>query len=237
MTAMPRQPAAVDAVRIILAAGLQPALFALVLFWPAETFAWWRAWVLIAVVAVAAVLSLRGLARHDPALLAERFRPPIQAAQPIADRVVLLVFLAAYLGAVLVVPFDVFRWRLLPRPPAWLSTAGLALFVVGWWIVDRALRANTFAAPVVKSQPERGQRVIDTGPYAIVRHPMYAGAVLLLVGLPLWLESITGVVASLVPIALLAVRIRIEEAVLRAALPAYESYAARVRARLVPGIW
>lgn len=221
----------------MLAAGFQPALFALVLFWPAGTFAWWRAWILIVIVAVAAVLSLRGLARHDPALLAERFRPPIQASQPVADRVVLLLFLAAYLGAVLVVPFDVFHWRLVPPPPAWLSSAGLALFVVGWWIVDRALRANTFAAPVVKSQPERGQRVIDTGPYAIVRHPMYAGALLLLIGLPLWLESVAGVLAALAPIVLLMVRIAVEERVLRAALPEYADYARRVPARLVPRVW
>ena len=237
MTATSRQPAAPGPVQMVLAAGLQPALFALVLFWPAETFAWWRAWVLIVVVAVAAILSLRGLARHDPALLAERFRPPIQAAQPVADRIVLLAFLVAYLGAVLVVPFDVFHWHVLPRPPAWLASAGLALFIVGWWIADRGMRANTFAAAVVKSQPERGQRVIDSGPYAIVRHPMYAGAVLLLVGLPLWLESIAGALVALAPIALLVVRIAVEERVLRAALPDYVSYAERVPARLIPGVW
>lgn len=237
MSTMPRNAAPPRFIHLLLGATLQPAIFALLLFAPAETFAWWRAWVLVAIVAGAGVLSLVGLARHDPELLAERFRSPIQASQPMADRVLVPLLLAAFAGTLLVVPFDVFRWHLLPFPPRWASSAGLALFVVGWWIVDRGLRANTYAAAVVKSQPERGQHVIDTGPYALVRHPMYAGTVLLLIGLPLWLESVAGVLVALVPIALLVVRIAIEERLLRTALPDYASYARRVRARLIPGIW
>lgn len=223
--------------RAVLGALLQPALFTLLLFAPAPSFAWWRAWVAVAVVAVATALSVAALVRADPALLEERLAPPIQRAQPPGDRVVVLIVLAAFAGTLLVVPLDVFRWRLLPPPPALVAAAGLGLFVAGWWLIWRALAANTFAAPVVRHQAERGQRVVDRGPYAVVRHPMYAGAALLLVGLSLWLESTAGVVAALVPILALVARAVLEERFLARALPGYAAYAARVRARLVPGVW
>lgn len=223
--------------RLILGALLQPALFAVVLFAPAETFAWWRAWCIVAVVAVASAVSVVVLARGDRGLLAERLRPPIQRAQPAADKAVVLALLVSFAGLALFVPADVFRLRVLPPPPRLLSAAGLALFAGGWWLIVRAMVENAFAAPVVKHQAERRHRVVDTGPYAIVRHPMYAGAALLLAGLPLWLESSAGVLVAAVPIAVFVARIVIEERFLRRVLPGYDAYAARVRARLIPGVW
>jgi protein-S-isoprenylcysteine O-methyltransferase Ste14 len=109
--------------------------------------------------------------------------------------------------------------------------------LVGWWIVTRALAANAFAVPVVKSQADRHQYVVERGPYARVRHPMYAGIALLLVGMPLWLGSMAGALVALAPIAVLMVRIGIEEAFLRRELDGYAAYAERVRSRLIPGVW
>jgi protein-S-isoprenylcysteine O-methyltransferase Ste14 len=104
-------------------------------------------------------------------------------------------------------------------------------------LVTLVFRQNTFAAPVVKHQKERQQRVIDTGVYAVVRHPMYTGIALMLPGMALWLQSTAGAMFSLVPTGLLVVRILIEENFLRRELTGYVEYTQRVRWRLVPGVW
>ncbi|WP_244642217.1 methyltransferase family protein [Chelatococcus reniformis] len=119
--------------------------------------------------------------------------------------------------------------------PPWLQVVG-GLFVVingagTWW----TFRENAFAAPVVKLQ--QGQRVIDTGPYAIVRHPMYASVLFLLVGMPLLLGSWLGLAFAGVLILAVAWRSVHEEATLRAGLDGYDAYAARVRYRFVPLLW
>ena len=119
----------------------------------------------------------------------------------------------------------------------WVSSLGLVLVVVGWVIIALVFRENSFAAPVVKHQEEREHKVVDTGVYAIVRHPMYAGIFVFNVGMALWLESYAGALAALVPIGLLAVRIVFEERFLREELPGYEAYTERVRYRLIPFVW
>jgi protein-S-isoprenylcysteine O-methyltransferase Ste14 len=224
-------------VRVILGVLLQPALLGLTLFYPPGSFAWPRAWALMAIFLVATVVSLVLLARGSPDLLAERFKPPLQRGQPVADKIVVVVFIAAFAASIRFIPYEVFELRWLPAPGVVVATIGLAAVIAGWWIVLAAMRANAFAVPVVKSQEERHQRVVAEGPYAVVRHPMYAGIALVLLGMPLWLGSWAGALVALVPIAILAVRIGIEEDFLRRELPGYAAYAARVRARLVPGMW
>jgi protein-S-isoprenylcysteine O-methyltransferase Ste14 len=98
-------------------------------------------------------------------------------------------------------------------------------------------RENSFAAPVVKVQAERGHHVIDTGPYAWVRHPMYSGVSLFFVGAPLLIGSWWGAAVAPLFVVLFAIRVRIEERTLMAGLPGYADYVARVRYRLLPGIW
>ncbi|MEB2283122.1 MAG: hypothetical protein B6D46_03235 [Polyangiaceae bacterium UTPRO1] len=225
------------AARATLGALLQPALLAVFLLYPPGTLAWRAAWVLVAVSFVAASASMLALARTQRALLIERLRPPLQRGQPGADKILVLSFAAAFFGAIRFVPYDVFMLHWLPPPGPVAAGLGLALVSAGWGLVAAAMHANAFAVPAVKAQRERGQRVVDRGPYAVVRHPMYAGAAALLVGTPLWLGSTAGVLVALVPIALLALRIALEERFLRRELPGYEAYAARVRARLVPGVW
>jgi len=224
-------------VRLALAALFQPSLLGLLLFYPPGRFEWWRAWVLMGVFFVATVLSLVVLARTNPTILIERFQPPLQRGQPFADKVAVVVFIAAFLGAIRFIPFDVFAWRLLPSPGGSVAAAGLAILLLGWWVITVALQANAFAIPVVKAQDARHQRVIDHGPYAWVRHPLYAGTGLLLVGMPLWLGSSAGALVALVPMAVLAARIGIEEGFLRRELAGYAAYTERVRYRLVPGVW
>lgn len=221
-------------VKLTAAILLQMAFLAALLFVPAGTWNWWPAWVVIGIMAAISVWSVLGLPRD---LLEERLKPPVQQGQPLADRVVVLSLLTAYYGAMAFIPLDVFRLHLLPPPGPVVAFVGLILLVAGCGIVYCALKENAFAAPVVRHQEERHQRVIDTGVYHVVRHPMYAGALLLLGGMPLWLGSIAGVLVAGVPIALLVLRIGIEERFLRRELPGYEDYARRVRYRLVPFLW
>lgn len=193
----------------------------------------------IAVAGVATVVSMLTVFRGNEGegLLAERWKPPIQEGQPLADKIILLVFIATFVGVVVFIALDVFQLHLTARPTPVVSAFGLALFVAGWWIESLAMKANAFAAPVVKYQGERGQIVIDTGVYGLVRHPMYAGAIPLLVGMALWLESYAAALLALVPLATLVVRLLIEERFLRCELKGYEAYMQRVPYRLIPRLW
>jgi protein-S-isoprenylcysteine O-methyltransferase Ste14 len=209
-------------------------IFGLLLFLPARTLDGWRAWMFLAVVFVGAGLSTVSLYGTSKELLAERFKPPVQKGQPFEDKIVVLLLIAGFLAVIAFIPLDVFRLHLLPRPGMLVSSSGLLLFIAGWWIMTLALLENAFAAPVVKHQEERQQRVIDTGVYRVVRHPMYAGTIPLLVGMPLWLESYAAAVLAIVPIAVLVVRILIEEQFLRRELKGYDAYTESVRYRLIP---
>jgi protein-S-isoprenylcysteine O-methyltransferase Ste14 len=171
--------------KLISGVVLNVAIYGGLLFLPAGTLHWWRAWVFLGVVFVGTVVSTAVLFRINKGLLEERFKPSIQKEQPLADKIVMVLLLAAWVGVIVFIPLDVFRLHLMAKPGVLVSSLGLFLFVVGWWIMTLALMENAFAAPVVKHQDERNQTVIDSGVYSVVRHPMYAGAVPLLVGLPL----------------------------------------------------
>ena len=213
------------------------AIFAALLFLPTRNLDWWRAWVLLGVIFVSAVASTVILRRTSPALLEERFKSPVQAGQPRTDKIVVSLLIAAFVVEVAFIPIDVFRLHVMPKPGPLVSAAGLVLFIVGWWIMTQALRANPFAAPAVKHQQARHQVTVDGGLYGVVRHPMYAGAVLFFVGMPLWLESPAATVLAVVPVFLIVLRITVEERFLRRELPDYEAYTRRVRYRLIPLVW
>jgi len=212
-------------------------IYGVLLFLPAWTLAWPRAWLFLGLVAVAVAGSITGVTRANPDLIRERMKPPIQKGQPVSDRVVLLLFVATYLGQTAFVPLDVFRFHLLGGPGPAGAALGFVLFFGGWWLVYRAQRENAFASNVVRHQAERGQTVVDTGPYALVRHPMYAGVLPLTVGLPLALGSYAGALLALVPLVLALPRVFIEERLLRRELPGYDAYLATVRWRLIPYVW
>lgn len=220
--------------KLIRSIVIQIALFGCLLFLPAGTFAWWRAWLFIVILFTGSVASAAGL-RKD--LLRERLKSPIQKGQPLEDKIVLMLFLMSFYGLILFIPLDVFRFHLLATPGVAVSSLGMFLFLAGWWIVFLALSENVFAAPVVKLQEERAQKVVDTGVYGVVRHPMYAGGILFIVGIPLWLESYAGALLTLAPIATLILRILLEERFLIRKLEGYEAYMKRVRYRLIPFLW
>ncbi len=216
---------------------LQLAIFVCLLLLPAGTWAWWRAWVFIGVMVGVSVAVSVGVFAHRPDLLDERFKPPIQRGQPLADRVVLILLLLTFCGEFAFIPLDVFRFHLLGKPGPLVSALGLALVVGSMIVMYLSFRENAFAATVVRHQRERGQTVIDTGVYAVVRHPMYAAGILLMIGAPLWLESYAGALLASLPIASLILRIHVEERFLRRELEGYDAYTHRIRYRLIPFVW
>jgi protein-S-isoprenylcysteine O-methyltransferase Ste14 len=216
---------------------LNMAIFGGLLFVPAGTLDWWRAWVFLGVVFVGAVASTVSIFRVNKDLLAERFKLPVQQGQPLADKIVVALLIAGFVSVIVCIPLDVFQWHLMATPGTLVSSLGLVLFVVGWWIMTLALRENAFAAPVVKYQEDRQHTVIESGVYGVVRHPMYAGAVPLLIGMPLWLESYAVALLASIPIGTLVVRILVEEQFLRRELAGYNAYTERVRYRLIPFVW
>jgi protein-S-isoprenylcysteine O-methyltransferase Ste14 len=211
-------------------------LIAILLFVPAGTVNWSGAWVfLIEALVVSVVLGL-WLARHDPALLKERLRPPIQKGQSIPDKIITGLLVLLYLGWFVFMGLDAvrFKWSAVPT---WLAAPGALAFLLACYIAYLALRENSFAAPVVKIQKERAQTVITTGPYRYVRHPMYAGMIFYLLGAPLLFGSWWGLLWGLALLGLFAIRILIEERTLKKELQGYREYTVRVRYRLIPLVW
>lgn len=213
---------------------LNTGIFAVLLLGPVWTLWWPRAWVLLGVNFVAGMIALYVIPDD---LLQERSKGPLQKGQPVVDKVILIAFLVAFAATAMLIPLDVFRLHVLQPPGMVIAWVGLALFAAGWWILARALVENAYAAVVVKMQKEREHHVVDTGPYRVVRHPMYSGFLPLFVGMALWLGSYVAAIVAIVPLALLAVRILFEERFLRRELVGYAEYMSRTRFRLVPFVW
>lgn len=222
--------------RLILSTLLWFGVMGVLLFLAAGTLDWPGAWVFLAEMAGLGLVMGADIGRRDPGLIAERLKPPVQKGQVAADKVLTSALFALMFAWLVVMGLDAVRfgWSFVP---AWVQAVGALSLLVSSWIGYRTMRENSFAAPVVKVQKERGQRVISTGPYALVRHPMYFGSIFFFVGTPLLLGSWWGLVFSAGLMALLCIRIPIEEKALRAQLEGYDDYAARVRYRLIPGLW
>ena len=212
------------------------ALMAALLFVPAGTLNWPAGWVYIAEFFVGSVAVSYWLAKHDPALLEERFSAPFQRPQRSWDRVFMAFISFGWCAWMVVMGLDAVRFHL-SHMPLWLQVIGAFGPPLGIYIGYRTFRENSFAAPIVKIQKERGQQVVTTGPYSIVRHPMYAGAIFFIVGAPLLLGSWYGLALSPLFILLIAIRAVLEERTLREGLEGYGDYMTRVRYRFVPLVW
>ena len=212
--------------------GLMGAL----LFWAAGNWRWAQAWAYLAIFAFGSVAFSIWLMPRDPALLASRLGPLTQPGQPVWDKIFLILFVGLWLAWLVLMGLDAQRWRT-SHMPVWLNVFGGLLVVAGFWATMLVFRENSFAAPVVRVQEERKQRVIDSVPYAFVRHPMYASALLYLIGMPLLLGSWYGLLMVPLFIVGLAPRAIFEERLLKRDLPGYADYMKIVRYRLIPGLW
>ena len=207
-----------------------------ILFGAAGTLNWPEAWIYLALTATMSFGGGFWLARHDPALLRERLGSLIQRDQKRWDKILMAVMLVLWTGWLVLMALDAKRFHWSEVPLA-LQVAGFGLICLGSYVVWLTFRANSYAAPVIKIQKERGHLVVSTGPYGYVRHPMYAGALLFIAGVPLLLGSWWGLAAGAGLVLLIAMRAVLEERTLTAELAGYADYAARVRYRLVPHLW
>jgi protein-S-isoprenylcysteine O-methyltransferase Ste14 len=211
------------------------AMLAALLFGFSGDLGWPETWIFLALSAAIPLAVGGWLMARDPALLKARMSSPFSNDQTRPVRILIAVIGAGFLAWIAAMGWD---HRLHGRElPVVAEAAGGALIGLGIALVCWTFAANSFAAPQVRVQAERGQTVIDTGPYRFVRHPMYAGADLYLVGVAMLLGSRWGLAGAGVLILGIGVRSVGEEAVLREGLAGYGAYSERVRFRIVPGLW
>ncbi|KPK00991.1 MAG: hypothetical protein AMS20_14440 [Gemmatimonas sp. SG8_28] len=201
-----------------------------ILFGSAGTLRYWQAWVYLAITLIPMGLAVGHLIRTDPQLLERRLKAREERA---AQSVLQKVGAVAWLALLLIPGLDQrFAWS---SVPAIVVLAGDALVLLGYLLFVRVLRENSYASRVIEVQ--EGQSVITTGPYAMVRHPMYLAVFVMLCASPVALGSYWALLPAAVTPLILILRIRDEEAMLLAALPEYRSYVERTRRRLIPGVW
>ena len=200
---------------------------------PAGTVHYWQAWAYLAIFFGLSLLTTLDLMRRDPALLERRMKGGPTAETRAAQRVIMFFTSAGFIALLVVPGLDHrFGWSDVPRRTVMV---GDLLVLVGFSLIFIVYRANTYTSAVI--EVAKGQNVISTGPYAIVRHPMYASAMLYLIGTPLALGSYWGLLVLVAVVPFLVWRLLDEEQLLARDLAGYREYQQRVRYRLVPYVW
>lgn len=217
---------------------IRMTLFTVMLMWPAGTLYWWEAWVTVGLWAIYGVVITCYLLRHDPALLIERLKlVPLHKEQKAWDKVIMLLFFIAGLGLYIVPGFDVVRYEWSESLPLWMKILAMLIHLPCFVLLGWVMRENTYLAQVVKIDKARGHHVITTGPYALVRHPMYTIIIILLFAVPVALGSRFALFLAVFLTVLLIVRTYLEDRTLHAELQGYPEYAKQTRYKLIPGLW
>lgn len=221
------------AAAILYAISLPLGLMALV-FLPTGRINWCPGWIFVVIVVVSFGLSALVLARVNPVIFRARSR--FQPGTKKWDLILVSVILLAFFAEIPVAAFDAGRmeWSAVPL---WVVLLGYILLVGGIAVTAWAQAVNPFFEPGVRIQSERGQRVVTSGPYRIVRHPGYTAAIGMFTGIPLALSSWIALLPAALAIVLLIIRTGLEDRLLQAELPGYSEYARQRRYRLFPGIW
>ena len=209
------------------------AVVALLLFVPAGTPRYWQAWTYLAVFFGASVVITRYVMKNDPALLRRRLRGGPTAEKETSQKIIMSFISVFYVALLVVSALDHrFGWS---SPPALLTIAADLFILLGLYIVFLVYRENSFSSATIEVAAD--QRVISTGPYAVVRHPMYAGGFLYLLATPLALGSWWGLLAVAGMAPFLVWRLFDEERILKERLPGYADYCAKLRWRLIPRVF
>jgi protein-S-isoprenylcysteine O-methyltransferase Ste14 len=210
-----------------------PIVMGALLFLPAGTLNYWEAWVFVAVFFACSAGIGIWLMIRDPKLLERRMKVGPAAEKDPAQKIIVLFALLSFAGQMVFSAFDHrFGWSDVPPPVAILGNILIALSYLVFYFV---FKENTYGAATI--QVEENQRVISTGPYALVRHPMYAGALILILGIPLALGSWWSLLMFIPGVAGIIWRLLEEEKFLSRNLVGYTEYKDRVRYRLVPFVW
>lgn len=220
--------------RIILRVVIGLGIWGGLLFAAAGTVAWPRAWAQLALWLLTVVVNFSVLLRVNPAVVAARLKGQRTSAR--FERAMIPFLLVGTVALPVIAGLDAVRFGWSSHPP-WTLWPGILLHAGGDAIMVWAMAVNPFLEKTIRIQTERHHEVVTTGPYAWVRHPMYTGVIVLMVGMPLVLGSWW----TFVPVGALTlgviIRMLFEEALLRRELPGYMEYADRTRYRLLPGIW
>lgn len=207
--------------------------FLAVLFWPAGTFDYWQAWVFLAVFVATTGVGSAYLAARYPDALARRMKAGPTAETRPAQRIIMTLTLTLVVVTFVLSALDHrFGWS---QVPVWLVIAGDLLVAADLGVTQLVIVQNNYAAATVRV--EAGQPLADTGLYGWVRHPMYTGAAVMMLGTPLALDSWWGLLGVLASAPVIVARIRDEERMLSEELVGYPEYMTRVRYRLVPYLW
>jgi protein-S-isoprenylcysteine O-methyltransferase Ste14 len=221
------------AVKALVSVFILAIAMGLSIFIAAGTVHYWPAWMYLGIFTIASLLTTIYLLRHDPELLQRRMRGGPTAETRPTQKVIMVFTSLAFLGLILIPALN-YRFGM-PTVPLYVVLTGDFLVAIGFYFIFFVYRENTYTSATV--QVIENQRVIDTGPYALVRHPMYASALLYLLGTPLALGSYCGLVPFVLVIPFLVWRLLDEERMLTRELEGYSEYQQRVRYRLVPGVW
>jgi protein-S-isoprenylcysteine O-methyltransferase Ste14 len=209
------------------------AVMGLLLFAPAGTLRFFEAWIFLGLFFGSSLAITLYLAKRDPSLLARRVEAGPMAEKERTQRIIMGLASLSFIATILVPALDHrFRWSRAPVP---VVIGGDVLVAIGFVIVFLVFKENTFTSAVVEVAAK--QRVIETGPYAVVRHPMYAGGLVLVAGIPLALGSFVGLVAFAPFVAIIVWRLLDEERFLVGHLAGYPEYRKKTRYRLIPCVW
>jgi protein-S-isoprenylcysteine O-methyltransferase Ste14 len=218
----------------VIAASLSGWIFfGVLLFGPAGTVNYWQAWVFLVVFTVSSTGPLVYWGVRKPEVLRRRMRSgPLAESRP-AQKAAIVGIVVTVVAVTVISALDHrFGWSQVPMA---VVVLGDILVAVGMWLATVVITQNEYAAATITVETQ--QPVISTGLYGVVRHPMYAFACLMIVGMPLALDSYWGLIAVLAAVAVFAFRITDEEKALHAELAGYDEYIEKVRYRLVPGVW
>ena len=212
----------------------QTALLGIFLYLPALTLNWPDALLFLTIHFLITILASAYLLIVKPASIEARMNYDSET-QPKEDRLATVLMLSAIVVGLSLAPIDIFHLNLSSNFEGNIKSIGLAIYIVGMLFVMASMNANEFAETTVNIQEERGQKVIDTGIYSMVRHPMYTGFIFFIAGVNVWLGTYLSLFLSLIFLAIaLRSRINVEEKTLLDELDGYEDYCKKVRARLIP---
>jgi protein-S-isoprenylcysteine O-methyltransferase Ste14 len=221
------------AVQLTLSVVFGIFFFGLALFWPAGTFHYWQAWVFISVYIFSSIVPTAYLAAKQPAALRRRLHAGPTAETRPAQRIISTAIVLLVAATLVVSAFDHrFGWSTVPLG---VIVIGDVLVAVGLIVAQMVIIQNGYASANITV--EAGQPLVSTGLYGVVRHPMYLGVVINLIGTPLALDSLWGFVTVALVVPVLAARIVDEERMLVAELAGYPEYTTRVRSRFIPYVW
>ena len=208
-------------------------LFGVILFAAAGRLDWWEAWIFLAIYLTGVMINGLWSMRHNPEMLNERGQIGKNAKS--WDKVIGIIYMILLLAIYILAGLDRrFTWS---AEPLWIKILGGIAFALSLAMTFWVMKSNAFLSTFVRIQDERGHTTVTEGPYRFIRHPMYAGILLMSPGMPLLLGSWWALIPGMMNVILFIVRTSLEDKMLQTELSGYAEYSQRVRYRLIPGIW